>query len=255
MSRLYKLFAFALVALMLLLPTSAGAQDSVNIYLPLAMSGGESTGPAMIQFRSCGGLDGNPLQYKEVPVGELTALSEECTGGEAYPGPIAGENEGVALGGWWWKDYNWHLVPHMAKFYDQDVQFHVNMGYGGAPPPYLSVNIQNGALNVFRGNEVYTETTTIEGWELTFHLDGVKPYVQFTRDLNKIWVVMDDPRGIVWVEVQTPKVELIEVTVDPQSENEPQPPAWGTWYYAQCRGHLPSLDELEAFILARYQFN
>jgi len=139
-----------------------------------------------------------------------------------------------------------------------DVQFMVNMGYGGAPPPYLSTYVKDGALYVINGEQVYTNTTTIEGWELTFHLDAAKPYVQFTRDLNTIWVVMDDADGILWVEVQTPRVELMTTTMSlSQDEDAPQPPAWGTWYYAQCHGHLPSLEvmETEHYIIARYPFN
>lgn len=259
MSRLCRFYAFVFVASMLLLPTSVGAQDSVlsYTYLPIAMGGGASSGPDLIQFRSCGGYDGIPLQYQEVPVGELTALTEQCSGGESYPGPIAGDNEGVAVGGYWWKDYNWHLVPHIGKFYDQDVQFHVNMGIGGAPPPYLSVNIQNGQLNVFRGSEVYTSTIAIEDWEVTFHLNEAKPYVLFTRDLSKIWVVMDRDDGILWIEVQTPRVKLLTTTMDISRGDVSQPPGWGVWYYAQCHGHMPSLDVMESehYIIARYPFN
>lgn len=256
MSRIYRVLTIVLLAILILLPNSAGAQEgsSNTIYIPIALKDGVVAGPAMVQFRSCGGYDGIPLQYKEVPVGELTALTEECTGGEAYPSPIAQLNEGVAIGGYKWESYNWHLVPHVGLFYDDvlqkyvDTQFMVNMGYGGAPPPYLSTYVKDGSLYVIDGNQVYTQTSTIEGWELTFHLDEAKPYVMFTRDLNTIWIVMDDANGILWVEVQTPDVEI--------SAQDESPQAWGTWFYALCNGHLPTLEvmEEEHFIIARYQF-
>ncbi len=248
MSRLYKVFAFVLVAAVLLLPTAAGAEDSglSYTYLPIALGGGQSSGPDLVQFRSCGGYDGIPLQFKQVPVGPLTALSEECTGGEAYPAPIANENEGVVLVGYFWSETNWSLSVHLTKWLGMDQQFQVNMGTRGSPPPYLSVNALDGELKVFRGSETFTETTVIDGWTFTPHLDAVRPYVEFKRDQTTIWIAIDET-GSLWVEVQTPEVELTA---------QDQEPHWGAWYYTLCNGHLPSLEELETeYIIARYPFS
>lgn len=248
MSRISRSIAFVLVVFILLLPTTAGAEDDglSYTYIPIAMRGGTGSGPSLVQFRSCGGYDGTPLQYKEVPVGPLTALTETCSSGEAYP-ELAVENEGAVLVGYFWAETQWTLSTHLTKWLGMDQQFQVNMGTRGSPPPYLSVNALQGELEVFRGSQTFTETTVIDGWTFTPHLDADRPYVEFTRDQSIIWIAIDET-GSLWVEVQTPDLEL--------TSQDQEPPAWGAWYYAQCQGHLPSLEEIEAeYIIARYPFN
>lgn len=243
--------AFTILSLLILalLPAQARAEGGTSniVYLPLAMS--MPSEPGMIQFRSCGGYNNVALQFKEVHVGPLSALSEGCEGGDAYPEPISEYNQGVALGGYYWPEYNWHVVPHIGRYYDVDVQFHVNFGIGGAPPPYLSVNVREGKLNVFRGDEVYTSTTTVDGWTITFHPEASKPYVQFQRDQNIVWIVLDE-LDLLWVEVRISKASLSAVS-------DSGYPAWGTWHYALTHdGQLPpSLQALEEYIIARYDFD
>lgn len=247
MSRI-KIFVPVLLFVVALLPANAGAEGDASsvVYLPLAMS--VASGPELVQFRSCGGY-GKQLQFQEVSVGTLTALTEECEGGNPYPAPIAGEGEGVALGGYYIGELNWHIVPHLGLYYNQDVQFKLMLGFGGAQPPYLEVDIRDGQLHVAKGDVVYTEDTVVDAWNLSFYLEAVRPYVELRQGAHTIWIVQEDAHGILWVEVQTPRV------VDDTGPEEIAD-AWGVWYEACLNeGEIPSGEALEEFVLNRYPLN
>jgi hypothetical protein len=243
----FRVFSVVFVVFALLLPASVGAESNapVHVYIPL-VAGGIDQGPEMVQFRSCGGY-GRLLQFKEVLVGDLSALSEDCEGGSPYPSPIAGENEGVALGGYYIGALNWHIVPQLGLYYDQDVQFEVTLASGGSSPStYINVNVRDGKLSIDQGGVVFTSPTTIEGWDISFYLEAIRPYIEFAQGRHTIWVVLEDSHGIIWVEIQTPRV------ID-DSEPGQVRKAWGAWYEAlQNESQIP---ELADYIFDRYPLN
>lgn len=241
-----RIFAIVCAVFVLLLPANAGAQTDapVYVYIPLVASGVDQ-GPEMVQFRSCGGTNNSiPLQFQEVRVGSLTALSENCTGGQTYPGPIANLNEAVVLGGYYMGELNWHSVPSLTLIEGQDAIFEMTFAKGdSSPSTYLNVRERDGGLSIDQGGVVITEPTTIEGWDISFHLDAVRPYIKLAyEDGRKIWVALED-NGSLWAEIRTPKIVTGEGRY-----------AWGIWYEAlQNEGQIPS--ELADYIFDRYPLN
>ncbi len=242
----FRIVAVVLVAFALLLPTSVGAESDApyTVFVPLAMAAG-TEGPEMVQFRSCGGVNGVPLQFQEVPVGNFSALSEDCEGGTPYPGPLTSEGWATVLGGYYMGELNWHSVPSLILIEGQDAIFEMTFAKGdSSPSTYLNVRERDGGLSIDQGGVVITEPTTIEGWDISFHLDAAKPYIQLSyEDGRLIWVTLQD-NGSLWAEIRTPRV----VTGDSLY-------AWGIWFEA-CKGEFPSLEDITSrFTLDRYQLS